>query len=359
MTDYALREISRVRAALPAMMKGDVRFAFVPDLHYKSIDEMRISVRNLVGAINALNADGKIEFLCLGGDNVGNYPPSKEEHIAMMRELAGLLSEADIPWLCLKGNHDDNTIHCAEAGTQICRPGNEVGDELQYEIFLSRAENYPNYHPAENHMLCGYWDVPNADTRFVFLNSSDVPYLVGADGIFKYNGQWMSAYGGAQLRWLCDTALQNAPKNVFFLEHIPFDDVRHSGSRRTNSDALDRIIQAFVRGEVLDISSDDPDFGYEFHADFGGVPHSVPARIAGHCHYDAASYDKAGFLCVTTMLAGRKASGMKAGDDGILYEREPYTEAESSMDIFTFSPSRGKLYATRYGSGADREFSLN
>ena len=111
MTDYALREVCRVREALPAMEKGDVRFAFVPDLHYKSIDEMRTSVRNLVAAVNALNADGKIEFLCLGGDNVGNYPPSKEEHVAMMRELSALLAESEIPWLCLKGNHDDNTIH--------------------------------------------------------------------------------------------------------------------------------------------------------------------------------------------------------------------------------------------------------
>lgn len=358
MTDYAQRETERTIKRLPVMAQGDVRFAFVPDLHYKSNEEMRTAVENLIGAVNQISETEKIEFLCLGGDNVGNYPPAREDHIAMMRELAAQFSFCKVPWLCLKGNHDDNSIHGAEDGTHVCRAGAEVSDIVQYEILFSHAEEYPDYHPAGKDLLYGYWDASSSDTRFVLLNSSDAPHIMEEDGTLRYSGQWDNAYSGAQLVWLADTALHDAPEHVIFLEHIPFNAARHTESVRIGEDALDRITTAFVKGEKLRIFSDDPDFSYSIDADFSGSSHSVPARIAGHCHCDTVTYDKAGFLEITTLSAGRKISGISPDDAGILYEREPYSASETSMDIFTFSPSRDMIFATRYGSGVDRKFPL-
>lgn len=358
MTDYAQKEAERVIGRLPVMTPGDIRFAFVPDLHYKSNEEMEVTVKNLVGAVNKISETEAIEFLCLGGDNVGSYPPSREDHIAMMRDLAAQFSFCKVPWLCLKGNHDDNSIHGAVSGTHVCRPGTEVSDDVQYEIFFSHAEKYSNYHPAGKDLLYGYWDASSSDTRFVLLNSSDAPYITEPDGTLRYNGQWDNAYSGAQLVWLADTALHDAPEHVIFLEHISFDDARHAESVRIGADALDRITKAFVKGERLRIFSDHPDFPYSIAADFSGVSHAVPARIAGHCHRDTVTYDKAGFLDITTLSAGRKISGIFPDDAGILYEREPYSASETSMDIFTFSPSRKMIFATRYGSGVDRKFPL-
>ena len=59
-SDYAERETERVKKALPKMEKGDIRFAFIPDFHYKSIDEMKVSLSNMIGALNKLNDCGKI-----------------------------------------------------------------------------------------------------------------------------------------------------------------------------------------------------------------------------------------------------------------------------------------------------------
>lgn len=357
-SDYAKTETERVKEHLPVLLHGDVRFAFIPDLHYKYIDEMRTAVFNLVSAVNCLNRTEKIDFLCLGGDNVGNYPPSMEEHIDMMRELASLMSYCEVPWLYLKGNHDDNSIHGEVDHTHRCRSGFEVGDAVQYEIFSSHATDYSNYHSGGKNCLYGYWDIKEADTRFILLNSSDAPTIIDQDGMLKYNGQWDNAYGSAQLAWICENALHEAPKYVFFLEHIPFDGNRYSESHRIGEEALDLITEAFMHGRKLDISSDTPDFEYRIQADFSGTCHSIPARIAGHCHYDSSLRDDLGILNITTMLSGRKISGVYPDDKGILYKREPYSALETSMDIFTFSPQRGMLYATRYGSGADRKFSL-
>ena len=115
----------------PFKKKSDLRFAFLPDLHYKFIDEMQVSVSNIVHTINELNKNAKIDFLCLGGDNVGNYPPSPEAHVEMMAELASLLSHSDVPVFCVQGNHDDNSIHGRlSPESNVCRIGMSVSDDV-------------------------------------------------------------------------------------------------------------------------------------------------------------------------------------------------------------------------------------
>ena len=370
--DYAKEETERVKKELPKRGEGDVRFAFITDFHYKYIKEMQTTVSNLVHAINELNAVEKIDFICLGGDNVGNYPASRQEHIDMMAELAMFLKNCDVPVLCVQGNHDDNSIHGKIEGTEFCRTGFEVPNEIQYGILFSQSQSYKQYHSGGEKALYGYYDIPEADTRIVLLNTSDVPRILGnltedgefiasADGsgeVLKYNQQWNFGYSKEQLLWLCNEALANAPKNVIFIQHVPFDYDRHpgeGGADTINADAVDAIIKAFENGDKLHKIGTVEDFEYEICVDFGGEKHNVPARIGGHCHSDTVSVDKEGFLSVTTMLAGRKASGMHAGDDGVIHERVSYSATETSMDIFTFSSSTGKLTSTRYGSGVSRE----
>lgn len=370
--DYAKEETERVKRELPKRGEGDVRFAFLADLHYKYIKEMRTTVSNIVHAINELNKNEKIDFLCLGGDNVGNYPNSREEHIDMMTELAHLLKNCDVPVLCVQGNHDDNSIHGQIGDSHQCRTGFEVPNFVQYGILFSQCEQYEQYHGGAGKALYGYFDVPEAETRFVILNSSDMPRILGnvtengtflatEDGsgeVLKYSQQWECGYSKEQLEWLCFEALREAPQNVIFIQHVPFDYDRHPGEDggvTINADAVDAITKAFAEGGKLHITGDIEDFEYDIHVDFQGQTHNVAARIAGHCHRDTVSVDKEGFLSVTTTLAGRKASGLHAGDDGILYDRVPYSAAETGMDIFTYSPKQGKLTATRYGAGVSRE----
>ncbi len=357
--DYAKEETQRVKAELPEKSEHDLRFAFVADLHYKNNDEMRATVSNMVHALNELNKEKKIDFLCLGGDNVGNYPPSPEEHVEMMRELSSLLAESDIPVIFVQGNHDDNSIHGRiSPHSNVCRTGMEVRDDVQYDILFALSEECVSYHSGGNKALYGYFDAHAANTRVVFLNSSGVPYIV-ENGIMIYNGQWDFGYTEAQLSWLCEKALKDAPENVIFIQHRPFDsNHEEAGETLRNADVLDKITEAFIRGAKARFICAHEDFGYSIFADFGGKPHRVPARIAGHCHADSACVDNIGLLSVTTMLAGRNASGLAAGDDGEKYSHEPFSATETSFDIFTFCPEQNTIVATRYGAGKSRKFDI-
>ena len=357
---YAKKEAERVKNALPFRKKSALRFAFLPDLHYKFIDEMQASVSNIVHTINELNRSAKIDFLCLGGDNVGNYPPSPEEHVEMMRELASLLSHCDVPVIFVQGNHDDNSIHGRlSTVSNVCRIGTNVPDEVQYDVLFAQSEKCPCFHGGGNKALYGYFDAEEANTRVVFLNSSGVPYRV-ENGIMMYNQQWDFGYTEAQLSWLCENALKRAPENVIFIQHMPFDTDRKDDVSETvyNRDVLDGITAAFIRGSRAQFISAHEDFGYSLFADFGGKRHRVPARIAGHIHADTVRRDSLGLLSITTMLGGRSNSGLAAGDDGVVYAHEPFSAAETSFDIFTFDPEEYCLTATRYGPGKDRKFDI-
>ena len=357
--DYAKEETLRVRAELPAKGAHDLRFVFITDLHYKFIDEMQASVSNTVHAINELNKSEKIDFVCLGGDNVGNYPASPEEHVEMMAELASLLAQCDVPVICVQGNHDDNSIHGRiSPDSTVCRIGTNVSDDVQYDVLFAGSEKCEHYHGGGNKALYGYFDAPVANTRVIFLNSSGVPYIE-ENGIMIYNQQWDFGYTEAQLSWLCDTALKNAPENVIFIQHIPFDSkLSETNETVYNKAVLDKITTAFIRGAKARFINTHEDFGYNIFADFGGKTHRVPVRISGHCHADSACIDDIGLLSVTTMLAGRNNSGLAVGDDGVEYSHEPFSATETSFDIFTFSPVQNTLVATRYGAGKSRKFDI-
>ena len=357
--DYAKKETERVKNALPFRKKNDLRFAFLPDLHYKYIPEMQTSVSNIVHSLNELTKSAKIDFLCLGGDNVGNYPASPKEHVEMMRELAALLSHSEVPVIFLQGNHDDNSIHGRiSPASYVCHNGTKVPDEVQYDVLFAGSEKHASFHSGGNKALYGYFDVKEANTRIVFLNSSDVPYRV-ENGIMMYNQQWDFGYTEKQLLWLCETALAGAPENVIFMQHKPFDKCHaEEGESYYNIDVIDKITSAFIRGARAQFVSAHEDFGYCIFADFGGKPHRVPARIAGHCHADCAKKDDIGLLSITTMLGGRSNSGLAFGDDGIKYAHEPFSANETSFDIFTFDPEAYTLTATRYGAGKDRTFPI-
>ncbi len=357
-SDYAKAECERVRVRLPEKKALDLRFAFLTDMHYKAMDSMRASVSNTVHTLNELNKTEKIDFVCLGGDNVGNYPGTPEDHIRMMNELADLLNHLDMPWFLVHGNHDDNSIHGRIAPeVEISKPGFEIRPEEQYDILFSHAEKYENYHPAGRGKLYGYFDIPHADTRVLFLNTSDIPYLVTEEGLLKYTGQWNFAYSGDQLAFVCE-ALKDAPRNLFVFQHGSAPNKFFPMEFVENFSVMNDILKAFENGAYVCAKRDHEDFGFDIEADFMGEAHRIPAKITGHCHADLTFTDNAGFRYISTMLAGRKNSGWKPNEDGVFFDREPLSDKETSVDIFTFDPEAYTLKATRYGSGVDREFDI-
>lgn len=316
---------------------------------------MRVTVGNAVCALNKINRGFPLDLVCLGGDNVGNYPGSPEEHIDMMRELSGFLSELEMPWVCAQGNHDDNSIHGRLSGESTrVRTGTEVPDEKQFEIFMSHQLGYNNFTPSDvPGALYGFMDFPEKKIRVIILNGDEVPHIVGPDGILRYSQQWDYGYSGGQLSWLCEKALSVSDgTRVITVEHIPFPGGFKNDNTVHNGDVLGGILKAFKSGGKYEKKITEGDFPCDIHADFK-APGDIIALICGHIHNDLhGTFD--GTLHISSACAARDSAGLAKDEDGKSLPKTPFSENETGFDIFCVDTKNRTVNAVRYGVGHDR-----
>ena len=84
--------------------------------------------------------------------------------------------------------------------------------------------------------------------------------------------------------------------------------------------------------------------------------YTIAVWIGGHCHADWS------FVYNETLFISCLQSGILSSmnsEDGETYNHVYETDKESAFTIFTINQKLGKLYATRFGLGIDREFNYN
>lgn len=357
--DYAKIETSSVIERL-TNIKSDLNIVFIPDLHYKYIDEMRVSVSNIVNSVNTVNKTHKIDCVVLGGDNIGNYPESRDEHIKMTDELANYLDFLDVPWFCVLGNHDDNSIHCTDNPglSAVFKHGNEVTTKEQYDHLFSRQIKYGYIKGYEEFPLYGYYDVPNKNYRLLFLDSFDLPDIV-ENGQLIYGRQWKGAYSDNQLNWLIHTALSDdCNKDIIIFKHTPLSIMYDPNSDIDiyNEDALIEILNSYINGTSLyKTGSDNNRLNYEIKAEYKNT-HNIKALITGHIHSDSHGFTD-NILNITTNCACRDPKGLGTDEKGNHLFKIPYSRNETCYDIYCFNDEEINLI--RYGTGEDRKIRLH
>lgn len=359
--EYAKEESARVKDVMKKKSSpADLRFAFIPDLHYKYNEEMRVTIADIISSLNDISSEEKLDFVCFGGDNVGNYPESPAQHIEMMRELAGYADMLNMPWFAVQGNHDDNSIHGAirdSTGRVLAvRAGTEVLDKSQYDIFVSHQKSYPGYTHGGGEKLYGFYDVPGKKHRVIFLNGDEAPHIVKEDGTLKYSQQWVYAYSGEQIEFLVNALKTAGDKSVTLIQHIPCKHGFANDAVPINEDGVNEIINAFVSKSALDICGDNEDLPFHVTADFSSSSAYLTALICGHDHNDRALRDHRGLLHIVSLCAGRDPRNMYLCRDGKMRAKIPGSQYETGFDIFCIKTDTQKINAFRYGIGCDREF---
>lgn len=355
---YAQAEAERIKTEIKEA-NADAVIAFITDLHYKSIEEMRTTVGNIVSVINDVNKSCPIDLVVLGGDNVGNYPPGREEHMEMMKELAEYFSQLDVPWLVCQGNHDDNSIH---GHTDSMPPfksaaGYEVLDSEQYDVLFAHQAEYGNFiSPDVEKALYGAFDLSERNIRVVILNGDEVPHIVEDNGMLRYSQQWDYGYSGEQLRWLGEKALKvKRNTDVILIEHIPFPEGLESDGAAANGDVLTCILNAATSGGKFKKACADGDFPFDVNVAFSYNKINIIARICGHIHADAHLLHGE-TLDISTASAGRNNSGVAHGEDGAELIKTPYSAQESCFDFYCINKSKREIKTVRYGVGIGRKF---
>ncbi len=254
-----------------------------------------------------------IDFAVCGGDVGDDYHPDAAVYKASVREVYDALYALNIPVYGMVGNHDDGLGNCHDRGYD-CHAHAILPGEM-HDICMRFNPTPENYY---------YADV-NPEYRFVFLNSSDLPYQYNADGSYPFG--WRLEISTRQADWF-EEAVKTRRKVIVF-SHAP---VHNAGIFGT--EGLPWGVKPY------DDTLNAPRIRYIMN-----THPNVLFNICGHVHYDNA-VNQGSYVTVTTLCSlvqewCPECPGRVLG-----------TPSETAFDVFSIKDKT--MYITRFGAGHDR-----
>ncbi|MBQ4087018.1 MAG: Ig-like domain-containing protein [Clostridia bacterium] len=285
----------------------------------------------------SVNMIGDVDCVADLGDMIGGNNPSKPAMIEKLAKQTAIMQEAGVPVFRVIGNHDDNQ------GGVIA---SKSMDSFMYADDWTKASN-ADWENVMDSSTAGkkpyyYKDFEKDKIRVITLNSSDVTWdYTRQTGVYFAFG-----FRQQQLEWLAEEALDFSAKGddktnwgVVFMMHVGVSD----GGGIYNYSGLTDIITAFQNGTsgIINKTNDRPEMnvlGLEYDFTAQG-PMETICTLDGHTHYDQ-SMTWNNMLKVTTTSSNRVNGN----------------QSDVGIDIITIDRANHKVYATRLGKGADREW---
>lgn len=180
-----IREIQVLEAYQPFLSQvnshrdsNSISFVFATDLHnqvysepYSYSNNIIGKIKRLVSSVNELNQWLDLSCVIICGDYLWNTDKTtKDAAKEALQDFSGVICGIkDLPVLCLKGNHDDNSI----AGR-----GNTLTQDDLYELNGAYFEDSHIVKDKRNPKgYYGYFDYVPDKIRIIYLNSIDMPWI--------------------------------------------------------------------------------------------------------------------------------------------------------------------------------------
>lgn len=334
--DDKIERINHLEQQGPSMHS----FAFITDMH------MPTNEMHSFALLKEIIEQTGVNLIINGGDAVSNNAETtKQEAIQQIREMLQGFGKHTKIMMNTMANHDDNTIT------------KQWKESLDEEILYSELFQYMGDHSVYGESgKYHYRDNPAQQTRYIILDSIDIPYKQAGDDLV-YRGQWDYAFRQEQLDWFAHVALNtpSAEWSVIVVSHIqPYEEgVLGIDFPIINAELARGILAAYRDQTVFDGESQadvHEDFQASVSVDYtqensGG---NVIAWLAGHVHYDNLVKMPEGIHLITSLCDTNTSWTEQAP------RRISGTASEHAFDIATVDRKNRKLYLTRVGAGADR-----
>lgn len=313
--DDKIRRIKEIGAPL--------NFVFITDEHNRLNEyathgepgKFELAVHAIDSIQYILDRCPEISFVVSGGDMGNDYNPDPEKVRESHREVMSALYRLSVPVHCCIGNHDDALGNAIDRGDDT-EPFAILPDEM-HRLCMK-------YNPTEQNYY--YIDAEGQNYRFIFLNTSDKPYLLDQAGQYPFG--WRLEMSNQQAEWLEEKALKTDRRIIIF-SHSPIHNAGIYGTEGypTGIKPYDDLLN-----------------GPRVYYAIKQCP-NVIAMIAGHVHYDNLIYDDR-ILSITSLcsFAQEWAPGCP--------QRMFGTITETAFDVF--SVTEKQIYITRFGAGEDR-----
>lgn len=319
-----------IRGLASKCAKGD-SFVFITDTHHSTdyaINGNRASAHdntnNSIDLIRHIMKNTGTRFIVFGGDCVNTSNGIDE----MTHSIASYISRYE--------ETKNNLVYC-------------VGN---HEFF----SDYPNH-----------TNIPTLETLYGCTAKSNESNYIGADGSFSYffdniaqkiryfviGSNKDTVVSNETTNWVLEE-FQNIPNGykVICIGHAFLSDdlTAFRGRFKVISEALDALKSKSVYNYVYTQYT-------TYTYDYTGTNVEPICMITGHTHIDGSISTQGGIPCICTTTDSFYQNHERVNGAVTNVPREKDTINEQAFDVFTIDTVNKKIYTTRIGYGADREFS--
>lgn len=346
--EYTKQHVAKLKEAV-GNGENKLVFTLLTDTH--EYNEMLKTTAANIAAVN--RQVPSVALVHLGDIIDGNK--TKSMSLAILGKSVSLLQGTGLPFLTVRGNHDDNSYQNDKSFNSI------ISSEEWYQATQKAADaSLPLVRQEHNSSF--YYDVPTAKVRMVTLSCDIGNPGTTLDELPSINGKTYWGFDFSSLYWLGTTALQNLPEGwqVLILSHSPTRRALNPFDKEPlNGKQIEGILQAFTQGgtytaaDLIGGAATQVEFTFEKQG-----KRDIIAFFYGHIHADLIARPAE---LSYPYIATANAFGIEQVDKTILplYASVPSPRkrgsiSENCWESVVVDTSARTIQMIRYGAGHDR-----
>lgn len=282
--EYLDEFVKRVKSHIRTS-KNSVNVSVITDTHYKDRNSIDFYGWNGLTHVNEFSYLDQADLLDLKV-HLGDWIDGSDTGFLGESELIKLrnsFKSDKVPFIMIKGNHDENDKYDEHHDLKASFPENEFEKIMWPTMYAQKGVNYI----SRQHGV-SYYDVD--DVRFISVNTSDLPYILNAQGQKRYDAKITLAVREDQIEEIIEILQQSSNKKIVFMSHGNPINRKGSNALKYNGRSLHELLVAFNQGEKGQMHSSHgipPEFRLANDFDFTNVKNArIIAYFCGHRHVE-------------------------------------------------------------------------
>ncbi|MCT0164926.1 serine/threonine protein phosphatase [Lactobacillus helveticus] len=263
--------------------KNSVNLGVITDTHFKDNDSVDFYGWNGLQHVQEFSYLEKFGLLDLKA-HLGDWIDGSDAGLIGESELIKLkdsFKSDKVPYLNIKGNHDENDKFDEHHDLKASFPENEFENIMWPDMYRQKGIHYV----SRQHGVA-YFDID--DVRVVSVNTSDVPYILDNKGHKRYDTKITLAVREDQIEEIIEILTKSSNKKIVFMSHANPINRKGSNALKYNGRSLHELLVAFNQREKgrMHASEGEPaEFRLSNYFDFTKVKNArIIAYFCGHRH---------------------------------------------------------------------------
>ncbi|MBN6049161.1 metallophosphoesterase family protein [Lactobacillus helveticus] len=263
--------------------KNSVNLGVITDTHFKDNDSVDFYGWNGLQHVQEFSYLEKFGLLDLKA-HLGDWIDGSDAGLIGESELIKLkdsFKSDKVPYLNIKGNHDENDKFDEHHDLKVSFPENEFENIMWPDMYRQKGIHYV----SRQHGVA-YFDID--DVRVVSVNTSDVPYILDNKGHKRYDTKITLAVREDQIEEIIEILTKSSNKKIVFMSHANPINRKGSNALKYNGRSLHELLVAFNQREKgrMHASEGEPaEFRLSNYFDFTKVKNArIIAYFCGHRH---------------------------------------------------------------------------